>query len=93
MFLLRDNGLATLVGQPPGNGGCTFGEWASFYLPHSGVRVGYSQKIFTRPQSELCPGSPNLEPDYPVEQTLRDYLAGRDTVMELVYRKFAPAPP
>ena len=72
---------ATLVGASTGGSVNGFGELKSFSLPNSPVTVWYSTKYF-----ELVPGyeGSSLMPDIPVEETLEDWLAGRDSVVEAV---------
>ncbi|MEW6522304.1 MAG: S41 family peptidase [Bacillota bacterium] len=50
--LLKDNGLATLVGEPTGNAPSASGDILSFNLPHSGCAFIVSHKQFVRPSGD-----------------------------------------
>ena len=78
---------ATLVGAPTGGSVDHFGSVSSFTLPHSGLRVQHSTKFID--MGALIPaaepyGTESLRPDLAAEQTLADYLAGRDTAVEAI---------
>lgn len=88
---------ATLVGTPTGGSVDHFGSVSSFNLPNSGIRIGYSTK-FIDLGSILDAAKPysveSLPPDLLAAQTLRDYLAGKDTAVEAILsrtRDTAPA--
>lgn len=72
---------AVLVGSETGGAVNAFGELYTAALPHAPLVVSCSTKRF-----ELRPdGAGNsLIPDIPAEQTLEDYMCGRDTVVEAV---------
>lgn len=62
-----------------------FGSVGSFTLPNSGARVGYSNKFIDLESllvTSAGQGVQSLAPDVAVEQTLTDYLAGKDTVVD-----------
>ncbi|HAR44099.1 MAG TPA: hypothetical protein DCS07_15945 [Bdellovibrionales bacterium] len=84
-YSMIDNGLAISVGEPPGNGGCKFGDAKFFTLPNSGLTIQYAHKEFRRPKSELCDqGDPDLVIDYPFMEKADDYLAGKDSMLDFV---------
>jgi hypothetical protein len=71
---------ALVAGEPMGNKPNRFGQLNVFTLPNSGLHVQYATKHFVR-----VPGDPSiLAPDFPVELSWEDYLAGRDPVMERI---------
>lgn len=72
---------AVLVGSPTGGAVNAFGELYTQVLPHAPMAVSCSTKRF-----ELQPdyAGDSLIPDIHVEQTLADYLCGRDSVVEAV---------
>lgn len=75
---------ATIVGTPTGGSVDHFGAVSSFSLPHSGIRVQYSTKFIDMGTliSVAEPyGVESLRPDIAAEQTLTDYLAGKDTAV------------
>lgn len=83
---LKDAG-SVMVGTPTGGSVDHFGSVSGFNLPHSGVRVSCSTKFID--MGELVPaakpyGVESLPPDIAAEQTLSDYLAGRDTAVEAI---------
>lgn len=72
---------AVLVGSPTGGAVNAFGELCTQALLHAPLAVSCSTKRF-----ELQPDydGDSLVPDIPVEQTVEDYMRGRDTVVEAV---------
>ena len=78
---------STIVGTPTGGSVDHFGQVSDFELPNSKVRVTYSNKFI-----ELFPLLKSAEkydvepflPDISVEQTLEDYLLGKDSVVNYV---------
>ena len=80
---LKGNGIGTLVGDPTGGGGSVPGDQLGFTLPNTGLQLRVSYKFFHMPEC-ADQGYPGVLPDYYVRQTLEDYRAGRDTVMEYV---------
>lgn len=78
---LRNDTEAILIGEPTGGRPNHYGEIQSFELPNSKLTVQYSSNYFvTIDYSD--PDS--IYPDIEVMQTFADYLAGTDTVLELV---------
>ena len=45
---IKDNGLGTLIGEPPGNDPNGYGDITSFSMPNSGIRFFVSTKKFVR---------------------------------------------
>ena len=79
----RNDLHAVLVGEPAGNKPNHYGQFDSFELPNSKLKVQYSTKHFY-----LMPDSdpPSLEPDIFVQRSFEDYLAGRDPVFDAALR-------
>ena len=76
--LRRDLG-AELIGEPLGERPNSYGEVRTLTLPNSQVIVQYSTKFFRLDGR----GDPmTVEPDVKVTQTVADFLAGRDPVLE-----------
>jgi len=80
---LRNEAGATLVGQPTGGKPNCYGESPYFRLPNSQMEVHYCTKNF-----RLIPNAdpPSLDPDIRVALSLKDFLAGRDPVLEAALR-------
>ena len=79
-IMLKDNGLATLVGQRTSNAPCAFGAFKHFELPHGRFTLNVSSKFLIRP-SCVC-DSDSLIPDVQIPVTMNDYVNNRDPVME-----------
>lgn len=82
--MIREMG-GILAGSPTSGSVDHFGSVGSFELPNSGLRVGCSSKWISL--SGLLEGAQGygveaLRPDVAVEQTLRDYLSGKDTLVD-----------
>lgn len=80
---LRRNTYSLFVGSQTGGNVNAYGEVKAFYLPNSGIRVGYSTNYF-----ELIRGysKDSLYPDIPVEDSLENYMNGIDSVVETVIK-------
>ena len=50
---LKDNGLATILGQPTGGKPSSYGMPCKDALPHTGIRFRVSQALFLRPNAQL----------------------------------------
>lgn len=50
---LKDNGLATILGQPTGGKPSSYGMPRKDTLPHTGIRYRVSQALFLRPNAQL----------------------------------------
>lgn len=62
---LKDNGLATILGQPTGGKPSSYGMPKKDILPHTGIRFRVSQALFLRPNPTLD-GEDALTPDHMV---------------------------
>ena len=74
-----------LAGSPTSGSVNHFGSVRSFTLPNSGIQVNHSSKYIdlgTLLEAGLGAQVDSLMPQYAVDQTLADYLAGRDTLVE-----------
>lgn len=74
-----------LAGSPTSGSVNHFGSTGSFTLPNSGIRVSCSSKYIdlgTLLEAGLGAQVEPLVPTVRVEQTLDDYLAGRDTLVD-----------
>ena len=74
-----------LAGSPTSGSVDHFGSTGSFTLPNSGLRVTCSSKWISLSgllEAAQGYGVESLRPDFPVEQTLSDYLAGKDTLVD-----------
>lgn len=79
--LIKDNSLGVLLGEPAGNGANGPIDSLSFTLPGSKLEIGASFAFRFRPD----PGRRRarlLKPDICVKQTIKDFYAGKDTVLE-----------
>lgn len=79
--VLRDNGLARVVGEPTGNAPSSYGDTLQFRLPNSGLDFTVSHKRWIRPQPANDPAD-TLMPDELIPTTMRDVREGRDPVVE-----------
>lgn len=70
---------ARLIGEPTGGAPNGYGEVREFTLPNSGLVVNYSSRFFAN-----APGYAGdaYAPDWEVEMTWDDLLAGRDPALE-----------
>lgn len=78
---------AILAGSPTSGSADHYGSTRSFSLPNSGLRVNCSTKFIdleTLFETGAGLGVESLTPDLPVEQTLSDALAGRDTLVDTI---------
>lgn len=82
MFLavVKDNGLATVVGEENNEPVCSYGEIFFFNLPHSRLRTSVSVKYFIPPAG--CKDARGVLPDIPVNRQVADYVTGRDAILE-----------
>lgn len=71
---------ARVVGEPTGSNPSGVQDMGSFTLPHSGLMVSYSKRLF-RLQPEL---NKPLQPDAIVKMQWQDWQQGTDTVMKWV---------
>ena len=85
-----------LAGSPTSGSADHYGSTRGFTLPHSGIRVSCSQKFIdleTLFEAGVGLGVESLTPDLPVEQTLTDALAGRDTLVDAILARGEPFAP
>ncbi len=80
---LRNDLHAILIGEPTGNKPNAYGQFKSFELPNSKLKVQYSTKHFYLVRNG---DPPSLDPDIFVQRSLEDYLAGRDPVLDSAIR-------
>lgn len=91
MFLavVKDNKLATIIGEETNEPACYAGEVFPFNLPNSRLRVTLSVKYWMSPGG--CRGGRGIVADIPVKQRAEDYIAGRDAILnaalDLIKRK------
>jgi hypothetical protein len=80
---LKQDYKAVLVGEATGQKPNFYADVQRFPLPHGGITVGYSTKWF-----EMMRGSdpPSLMPDMVMAMTAKDYVEGRDRVLEAVVK-------
>jgi uncharacterized protein (TIGR03437 family) len=79
------------VGEPTGGKPTSFGEVLNFLLPHSGLSVQYSTKLFTAPAN--IPNIDALYPDQWVSLRSTDYFARHDAPLAAVLARAGPPPP
>lgn len=79
--VLKDNELATIIGEPTGNQPSSYGDILTFTLPKSRLPLSVSFKQFTRPDQRLT-NATSLEPDIFVPTTRQDIIDDRDAQME-----------
>jgi hypothetical protein len=80
---LDDQTNATFLGEPTGGKPNSYGEVLSVNLPNSQLRLQYSTRFF-----QMAPGEdpPSFAPDVILEPSADDYFAGRDRVLQWIYR-------
>ena len=73
-MLLSDNGLATLIGEIPGNMPSSFGDILYFQTPNARLRLSVSYKYFLRADAfkEDLPLIPDIQ--VPAEEALNEAL-------------------
>ena len=76
---LQDYGLATVIGEPPGNSPPSYGNVIFFETPEIGLKFGISHALYERPWR---PDAPRLIPDVVIPMTVQDFRENRDPVME-----------
>ena len=73
-----------------------FGSVNAFRLPNTGIQVQFSTKYITLADYLECAwglGVTAIQPDWEIPQTLEDYLAGRDTVVDALLAREEPFSP
>ena len=85
-----------LAGEPTSGSVDHFGSTGSFTLPNTGVRVSRSTKFIDTGTLLECAaglGVEPIQPDVTVYQTLEDYLAGQDTLVDALCARTEPFQP
>jgi hypothetical protein len=82
MFLavVKDNKLATVIGEETNEPGCSAGEVHMFSLPNSRLRVSSSTKYWTPPGG--CNAARGIIPDVIITESANDYLKEKDVILE-----------
>jgi hypothetical protein len=82
MFLaiVKDNKLATVIGEETNEPRCYAGEVHMFSLPNSRLRVSSSTKYWTAPGG--CSGARGIIPDVVITERAIDYLTEKDVILE-----------
>lgn len=75
---LKSDLNAIVVGEPPGEKLNSYGEVRQLTLPNSRLNVQYSTKYFKLVKDDEA----EFKPDVLVRQTIGEWRAGRDTVLE-----------
>ena len=75
--VLRDNDLATVVGEPTGNAPSSYGDILRFQAPNSKLQFTVSHKYWQRPDPSRDP-SDALYPDFAVVQRWTDFVDDGD---------------
>lgn len=84
-LLLKDNGLAVIVGEPPANNVTGPASFSSFRLPYTGTAISMSMSWFSRPDTGN--NSRVLDPDIPIQYRVGE----KDEAIDLIFELF-PAP-
>jgi hypothetical protein len=79
----------TLIGEPTSGKPNSYGHVRRITLPNTGIGIQYSTWYWTLIQGD-DPAA--VMPDVVIEPTIRDYLAGRDVVLESVLAEAANTP-
>ncbi|AZR73027.1 hypothetical protein BBF96_06215 [Anoxybacter fermentans] len=79
--LLKDNKLATIVGEPTGNAPSSFGDILIFETPNLQLKFSVSHKYFARPNPKADFAN-TLKPDVFIPTTINDIRKGRDPQLE-----------
>jgi hypothetical protein len=82
--LIQDYGFGTIVGEATTDMATSLGALEQFYLPHSGLQIGYPKAHIIRPNGEerLHPVTPDIEIRVPVLGNAGDAML--DAVVALV---------
>jgi C-terminal processing protease CtpA/Prc len=82
MFLavVKNNKLATVIGEETNEPGCRAGEVHMFSLPNSRLRVSSSVKYWTPPGG--CNGARGIIPDVVITESPNDYLTEKDVILQ-----------
>ncbi len=88
LSLIENNTKAVIVGEPTGQGPFFCGGPQPVTLPNSGLEILVSRR-YNR-CSLFDDGRKWIMPDLPVEYTMKDYLEGRDPMMDAVLEYGTP---
>lgn len=78
--VLKDNNIATIIGEPTGGKPCSYGNPLRFQTPNLGIKFRVSSRFFTRP-AQGCHNDLTLIPDVPIYPTINDILSDNDVVL------------
>lgn len=78
--VLKDNNVATILGEPTGGKPCSYGNPLRFETPNFKIKFRVSSRIFTRP-SQNGHDEIALFPDVPVYPTIKDVINKDDIVL------------
>jgi hypothetical protein len=78
--MLGDNGLAQIVGEPPGSAPSAYGDVLDLTLPNSAFAYRMSFKKWVRPDPGRDPAT-SLEPDHHLARARRDLVEGTDPAL------------
>lgn len=81
--VLRDNGLAKILGEPTGNSPSSYGDPLRFYTPNLNLYLTVSYKKYSRPDQDIDLSN-TLQPDFLVPTTIQDLRVGRDPQIEWI---------
>jgi hypothetical protein len=84
-------GKATFIGEPVGDRLDFWSEGGNVILPNSGLAVHFADAFHSYSRKDYPERKPyfedlsidSLAPDYPVNPTFADYMAGRDPAMDV----------
>lgn len=74
------NRLGKIIGEPTGGGGTRTGDTLQFELPQTKIKFTVSFKLFEVPDG--AKNDSTVIPDFFVAQSVDDFQAGRDTILE-----------
>ena len=83
-----DNGLATVIGEPCGNGSARYGMVERVKLPNSNLTFQYSTRIWERARPGAGGARQPIEPNVRIVPTLADHLSGRDPLWDYFVATF-----
>jgi hypothetical protein len=78
--VLKDNNIATIIGEPTGGKPCSYGNPLRFETPNFKIKFRVSSRIFTRPCSRGIDDMA-LFPDIPIYPTIKDFINKEDVVL------------
>ena len=78
--VLKDNNIATIVGEPTGGKPCSFGNPLRFETPNYKIKFRVSSRVFIRPD-QACQDDISLFPDVTIHITIEDILHKNDAIL------------